>query len=172
MNSKDGTLQMAGKILNLLEKIDDAAYRKALPVFSGSSLGNHFRHIFDFYRCLLQGIEEQLIDYSSRERDPQIELQTAAAIRAFEAVQSAVVELDDNCPVAVRADFAGEHRPLVDSSIGRELMFAYDHAIHHLAMIKIGLGTHFPHIQIDENLGVAPSTLKNQSGEQAPVEQN
>ena len=46
------------------------------------------------------------------------------------------------------------------SSVGRELGFAAHHAIHHLAMIKIGLRCHFPHIQIDRDLGVSPSTIK------------
>ena len=48
----------------------------------------------------------------------------------------------------------------ISSSVGRELMYAYDHAIHHLAMIKIGMQIDFPMIEISKNLGVAPSTLK------------
>ena len=48
----------------------------------------------------------------------------------------------------------------IHSSIGRELMYAYDHAIHHLAMVKIGMNVHYPEVSINKDLGVAPSTLK------------
>ena len=171
MNSKEGTLQMNGAILRLLENIEDADYRKNLPMFSGSSLGSHFRHILDFYTCLLKGIDEGIVDYAKRERDPSIESNTHAAQQAFERINDAIALLNDNCPLTVRADFSGDERPLVQSSIGRELMFAYDHTIHHLAIIKIGIISNFPSISIDENLGVAPSTLKNQSGGPAPGEQ-
>jgi len=40
------------------------------------------------------------------------------------------------------------------------LLFFYDHAIHHLAIIKIGLLCHFPHVQAEKDLGVSPSTIK------------
>ena len=42
-------------------------------------------------------------------------------------------------------------------------MFAYDHALHHLAIIKMGLLSAFPQIKVDENMGVSPATLKNQN---------
>jgi hypothetical protein len=36
----------------------------------------------------------------------------------------------------------------------------YDHAVHHLAIIKIGIRCSFPQWIIDRDLGVSPSTLK------------
>lgn len=169
MNSIKGSLKVISSILDLLNKIDDASYKKPLPIFSGSTLGNHFRHILDFYNCLINGIDNGLIDYAVRERNPAIEMKTDAAYRAFEKVGRAITKLEDHDPLVIRADFSGEYRPLVDSTVGRELMFAFDHAIHHLAMVKIGLNINFPQIEIDENLGVAPSTVKNKKAHKAPV---
>ncbi|MEM9824603.1 MAG: hypothetical protein AAF985_26180, partial [Bacteroidota bacterium] len=160
MNSKDGTLQMNGKILRLLYQIDDKTYQTALPVFSGSSLGSHFRHILNFYDCLLNGIKEGIVDYSCRERSVKIETKTLEAQKAFIRINETIVDLDDDMPITVRADFSGHRRPLVTSSVGRELMFVFDHAIHHLAIIKMGIISHFPEIELDEELGLAPSTLK------------
>jgi Uncharacterized protein conserved in bacteria len=167
MNSKDGTLQMNGKILKLLHQIDDKAYRKSLKIYSGSSLGSHFRHILDFYNCLLEGIDKGTIDYSNRERSESIETKTLEAQKAFIRVNEAVADLEDDRPIAVLADFSGHRRPLVNSTVGRELMFAFDHTIHHMAIIKMGIQANFPEIDMDEQLGVAPSTQKIREGQPA-----
>ena len=166
MNSKDGTLQMTRQIIDLLDKIEESDYSRSVAIFSGSTLGNHFRHILDFYNCLLKGHSINLIDYSCRDRNAIVETQPLAAKKAFEEVNLSLEQLDENQSIQVRADFSGNIRPIVTSSIGRELMFAFDHALHHLAIIKMGLMASFPHIKVDENLGVSPSTLKNQNGEQ------
>jgi hypothetical protein len=66
----------------------------------------------------------------------------------------------------VVADFStnkDSFRPQVDSSVGRELMYAFDHAIHHIAIIKIGIKAAFPQIQIPQEIGVAPSTIRYHS---------
>ena len=167
MNSKEGTLQMTRQIIDLLDKIEESDYSKSVTIFSGSSLGDHFRHILDFYNCLIKGQTESFIDYSCRERNASVETQPLVAKRAFEAVNTALEKLDEDQPIQIRSDFSGDIRPVVNSSIGRELMFAFDHALHHLAIIKMGLMASFPHIKVDENMGVSPSTLKKQNGEQA-----
>ena len=63
-------------------------------------------------------------------------------------------------------DTADDERPVYISSMGRELQYAFDHAIHHLAIIRMGLETHFPEIPVDKDLGVAPSTLKFRNSSQ------
>lgn len=50
---------------------------------------------------------------------------------------------------------------IIESTIGREVMYAFDHAVHHMAIIKIGLIENFPDKTIDVNLGIAPSTVRN-----------
>jgi hypothetical protein len=50
--------------------------------------------------------------------------------------------------------------------MGREMVFVYDHAIHHLAIIRIGLQVHFPEVDVDVHLGVSPSTIKAKLGKE------
>ncbi|RMG87405.1 MAG: DinB family protein [Bacteroidetes bacterium] len=163
MNCKQGTSEIIRQITDLLETIDDKAYHTQLPAFKGSTIGQHFRHIADFYTCFINGLHAGVIDYAARERDPQIETHTEYAIAVFQKIADKVAACDESRPVEVKADFSDElteSRPLVRSSVGRELMYAYDHAVHHLAIIKIGLRVAFPDIPLDEKTGVAPSTLK------------
>ena len=170
MNCTEGTQYMTTQICSLLKLIDDEDYSKPLDIFNGSTLGQHFRHILDFYNMVLKGVVENEIDYSKRERNPKVELDTAYANNAFCEVAQQVAVLDEQKSIQVRADFSNYHdenRPTVPSSVGRELMFAYDHAVHHLAIIKIGIRSTLPHLKLDENLGVAPATIKFQKGESA-----
>ena len=43
----------------------------------------------------------------------------------------------------------------------RKPMYAYDHAVHHLAMIKIGMKEACPAVRVGKNIGAAPSTVKH-----------
>lgn len=156
---------MFGQMDRLLEQLSDEAYAMPLPLFEGSSLGQHFRHIINFAECLLRDFREgQPVDYAARHRDASLERQPRQARAAIARLVRQMDEVPEEAPVQVRADFLGaddpRDRPVVQSTFGRELMFVHDHAIHHLAMIKMGVRTCFPEVQLDPAFGVAPATLK------------
>jgi uncharacterized damage-inducible protein DinB len=154
------------QIIKLLDTIPAEVYARPLEVFDGSTLGQHFRHIFDFYDCLLRGAAEQVIDYAARQRDAQLERDPAHARACFEQLSERLDSLRDEAPLLIRTDFAEQtqrERTLVGSTVGRELMYACDHAIHHLALIRIGLRDAMPSLALPAALGVAPSTLKYRS---------
>lgn len=48
----------------------------------------------------------------------------------------------------------------INSSLYRELAFNIEHAIHHMAIIKIAAKILNPEIQIPSHFGVAPSTIR------------
>jgi hypothetical protein len=167
MDCKEGTRRMANQLSSLLQRLDTQFYTKPLVVFNGSTVGQHFRHILDFYTCLAEGLNEDLIDYSKRERNIKIEKDKLFAQASIEKILEQVCSFDESKNIQVKADFSthtADDRPLVTSSIGRELMFAYDHAVHHLAIIKIGIQAALPDFEIEEELGVAPATVKYRAG--------
>lgn len=169
MDCIQGTQHISRQIAHLLGLIPDEAYSRPLPVFNGSTLGQHFRHIFDFYDCLFRSAPSGEVDYAARRRDSRVESDPQYARSLFGLLEQQVQGLEDAQHIQVRADFStlpGAVRPFVASSVGRELMFAHDHAIHHLALIRIGLAEALPGLQLDEKLGVAPSTLKYRPGPQ------
>lgn len=145
----------------LLLQIEPDLYHRSLPEYSGSSLGQHFRHILEFFICLERGRSSLCIDYAARERNMLYETNPLLAAEALDIFEEAMHDFDIQTSVRVRAEFNGEARPEYDSSLGREMLFVYDHAIHHLALIKIGLMNHAVHLVADDpELGVSPSTLK------------
>lgn len=147
----------------LLAQLDPRCYAQPLAVFDGSTLGQHFRHILEFFQCVHSGSQSGIVDYASRPRNLLFQDSPGAASAAFEEFGNTLDSLDFQQVIQVVAELGLANRPTFGSTIGRELTFVYDHAIHHLALIKIGLVNSFPEIEIDQNLGVSPSTLKFRS---------
>lgn len=163
MNCREGNQLIIRQMTELLDTMNNEMYAQPLEIFKGSSIGQHFRHILDFYLCLIRGVHEGTVDYASRDRNPLAELDVHFIKQAFYKVAQNIDHFSEEAPVKVWGDFTTrtEQRPTLYSSIGRELMFAYDHAVHHLAMIKIGIATVAPNLNSDSSLGVAPSTIKH-----------
>lgn len=149
----------------LLDTLDNQLYAQPLDIFKGSSIGQHFRHILDFYLCLIKGIREGKVDYTNRDRNPMAETDVYFTKRAFCEIAELITQFSEGQSLQVLGDFSHQdvERPELLSSIGRELMYAYDHAVHHLAIIKIGIATMAPDLKVEPNLGIAPSTIKHRA---------
>ncbi len=148
-------------IKSTISFIDEAHYGQSLALYNGSSMGQHFRHIHDFFSCLVR-MKENTLDYTLRERNEDIENSKDCAIKNFNDVQTHLKLLDENTLIKVNTDYetVDGHRPFISSSVARELMYVYDHAVHHLAIINIGLKELYPERSINQELGVAASTLR------------
>jgi len=162
-NSSKYIFNQINEILNLL---DESHYSEPLTIFNGSTLGQHFRHILDFYSCVVKGGIHGEVNYAMRDRSVSIESNIKLAQDHFKELQSQIDTLSDDQVLAVVTDFHEDtvsQHDIVKSTIGRELMYAYDHAIHHLAMIKIGIRDNYHHLNIDQSMGVASSTIKHRA---------
>lgn len=160
MNANIALATIIQQIKQVIAQLQQEDYKFPLAEFEGNSLGQHFRHILEFFQCLENGIQTGEVDYAARNRNPVFENNPDIAAAAFEAFAQALPGFDLNLPIAVRAEFGSDDRPSYESTVGREMLFVYDHAIHHLAIIKIGLVCRFPHVKAEQDLGVSPSTVK------------
>ncbi len=165
MNGREAAAHIARQITTVLQNLPPEDYAAPLPVLNGGSLGKHFRHIIDFYLCLLRDVENSAVDYARRERNALLETSPNIAAQKMAEIARQVQKLEEQDALQVRAEFSsreGESRPLYPTSVGRELMYAYDHALHHLAIIRIGLEQRRPDLPVAHELGMAPSTIKYQ----------
>ena len=69
---------------------------------------------------------------------------------------------DKKLKLAVNYAIENEEPIYIDSSFTRELVYNIEHAIHHMALIKVGLNEICPHVKVDSSYGVAVSTLRHQ----------
>jgi DinB family len=147
----------------LLNSVSDEDYQRKLPAVFGSTVGGHYRHCLDHFKTLLSGLDSGEINYDHRERNSWVENDCMFALaetrRILRACESIPVRFLD-CPINVRSkvNYGIEGAPLSGSTVGRELMYAVAHAIHHYALIAVICG--LLELRLPAGFGVAPSTLK------------
>lgn len=142
---------------NYLESIDQSCYQDPLKLLSGSTIGSHTRHVIEYFQCLIQHSKNLSINYNLRKRDLEIEQKKDHAVSTISLLRSQLDLLDPRHHIKVYRDKEESHS--VASSIGRELSFNAEHAIHHMAIIKMAMLSSDYSCDIPERFGVAPSTI-------------
>jgi len=149
--------------VRLLERISADLFTSSSPSTLGASIGGHLRHNLDHYACFQRGMLRGRIDYDDRERASDIETKPAAAIQALQRAAGKMRALaDENLDrsLEVRMDTGeSDERPWTHSSARRELQFLLSHTVHHYALIAMVCRLYGQ--EVDDDFGVAPSTLKH-----------
>ncbi|MBK8699130.1 MAG: hypothetical protein IPN29_06155 [Saprospiraceae bacterium] len=158
MNSSSITY-IIGQLGNLADLLHDRSYSEPLDVLSGSTIGKHVRHIHDFYKAIAFGLEDKTIDYNCRERNEAIELDFELALQEMKSLDKFFEFVDMHQPMKIIPSLGYTQEEVdVHSSMGRELMYAFDHAIHHLALIRIGIES-VKSAELPASFGLSPSTI-------------
>jgi hypothetical protein len=135
-----------------------------MDLLSGSTIGQHTRHIIEFYNCLLEQSRngpDAVINYSLRRRDYLIEAQPEHAMTYVNEICEKLNGLDESQRCMLDCGEHGQEGLLVQSTVGRELIYNIEHTIHHLAIVKIALKVALPSLALPEHFGVAPSTIRH-----------
>ncbi len=142
---------------NALQLCEPEQYYMPLPLLSGSTIGEHTRHIIEFFQCLQAGISSGQIDYGKRERNRRLETDKHFAIETFRHIYTLLPVEEVSCVLQneTKSDLPALS---VCSGYYRELIYSIEHAIHHMAIIKIGLKS--LNLNVEQDFGVAPSTLE------------
>jgi hypothetical protein len=150
----------------LLAEISDANYTCKLPAAFNASIGGHYRHCLDHFRSLLESATTGDLNYDHRERGTLVESDRFAALNATRELCEAYEKLDSVfiprlLQVTCKTSYSTSGSQVALSTVGREIMYAVAHAVHHYALIGVMGGIlGFP---LPAGFGVAPSTLKHQS---------
>lgn len=150
------------QLSSLLEKLNSDNYSARPEVLFGASIGEHYRHILEFYLLLVSCSFTGVISYDRRERDVRIAQNTAFAIETIDRIIVGLHTIDLNSPVTMEADYSSEgtQNNKITTSVGRELAYCIEHSIHHQAIIKAGLIAIDCKQLVDEQFGVAYSTIR------------
>lgn len=152
-------------IVHLLEHISPQDYAVSREFFEGSSIGQHVRHILEFYQCLLLQIQQEpaVINYASRKRDKRIELDPSFALDLVIRLKDELLSLDAStgCLLIYDSYLSGEDTMSMNSSLERELLYNIEHTIHHLSIIRVCINNCIPHLNLPEHFGIAPATIKH-----------
>lgn len=155
------------QLSDLLEDLDNVVYKESLSPLHYHSVGQHVRHITEFYLCLLKGYETGEVNYDARQRDLRIEVDKDFTLEVLRNVINHLNLYQQDKQLILQTAFGLEEAMEISSSFFRELTYLIEHTIHHLAIIKIGLNEVYPEIQIAPDFGVAYSTIKHRNMQNA-----
>jgi hypothetical protein len=158
MHLQNASKEVLGQLLDLASRLAPGDYARPLPVLSGHSVGTHVRHVLEFYDLLLHHGDGPL-SYDRRPHDRQLEACPARAARKLETILAGLAALPPDGPLVLETRLSpGGDAVRVPSTYTRELLYNLEHAIHHMAIIRIALGTLCPAFSLPDGFGVAYAT--------------
>jgi uncharacterized damage-inducible protein DinB len=162
---------------NVLLELHDAIaqvqtdiYPESTELLSGSSIGQHVRHILEFFECLIVQSHGNVIQYGLRNRDLRLETDKEFALNQCIELSRQLTDLRTDKLLLMAIDDLGDvsQNHNVDTSVFRELTYCLEHAIHHMAIIRIAVRSLDQSVVLQDSFGVAPSTLKHRASLCAP----
>jgi hypothetical protein len=147
-----------------IENISNEEYTRPITLLTNSSLGQHVRHILEFFICLNRGYEMGVVDYDRRNRDKRIECDKDFARAAIHDLLVEMEQFDHHQPIVLQMSYDREGSQTINimTNYQRELAYNIEHSVHHMALIRIGLKSVAPDLNLSNEFGVAVSTLRHQ----------
>lgn len=147
-----------------LSQLSQQQYTQELELFSGATIGQHTRHWIEFFQCLLVNAKtDRTISYDKRKRNPVWENDPQAVIEMIEQMEYQLMDYPQIDGITLESKMPDGQYVDLPTSFQRELWFVIEHAVHHLALIKIGLKADFPSCSLPSHFGIATSTLAQQA---------
>jgi hypothetical protein len=154
--------QVLGELDTLIDNLADTDYRQKIGVLNDSTIGQHVRHIVEFFICLNDGYESGAVDYDRRARDKRIETDKEFARQCIHSILRDIDEFDHHQAITLQMSYdkTGEDMISIMTSYQRELAYNIEHSVHHMALIRIGVMAIAPAIELPKGFGVAVSTIR------------
>lgn len=147
-----------GQLCAVLQSIGQKQYTM-VNAKGNASIGQHVRHTLEFYLCLFDAVD--VVNYDLRKRDVLIESSSAHAISVLEAITLRIDGFNADRPIrlvtVVSAD--GPLEVEMGSTFEREFFYVLEHAIHHMALIRVLVKDMDEAFLLPDNFGVAYSTV-------------
>lgn len=155
-------IEVIRQLTDLLKQLSPIEYTKSLSVLNGSSIGQHTRHVVEFYQCLLSGKTNGVVDYDARERNLVLENDLYFTIETLENIENSIISIQNpKETILLSVGYCLESQDFIETNFMREMVYLVEHSIHHYALIRIGLQQNFPSINIPKNFGIAYSTIRH-----------
>jgi hypothetical protein len=153
--------------IEVLERFGEVDYRSPSEVLGGSSVGMHYRHVLEFFGCLLrpesaQGSEFSIC-YDRRKRDLRIESELQYALTISRGLVTELLSGMAERPLELLIETDSEDPIRISTSLERELAYNLEHLVHHMALIRIGIKALQPEFSISQQFGLADSTRRHRN---------
>jgi hypothetical protein len=144
-----------------LEKLDSKQYIRPCTNLFNATIGQHVRHVIELFQCLEAGYETGMVNYENRKRDTRIETEKSIAISLLNGIRSRIRKENIHLLLETSYDEHSDQMIRIESNYYREIAYNLEHAIHHMALIRVGINE-VSDIALPSEYGVASSTIKHQ----------
>jgi hypothetical protein len=149
------------QLTDLVSQIHEQDFVRPAEALSNSTIGQHLRHTLEFFLCLQQGVENGTINYDKRAHDRVIETDKNVALLVINQINEFINTLPEKpLRLEVGYDLVNHHYLTIDTTASRELVYNIEHAVHHMAIIKIGVRELAGYIRLAPDFGIAASTIR------------
>jgi hypothetical protein len=164
MNLTGVCQHILGQLHDLVRQMEEKHFTQPSLALGQSTIGQHLRHTLEFFLCLEKGIGQGVINYDKRAHDKLIETDRFIALSTLDRIAAFVAQLSDGrkLKLEVSYDLASDHFITVETNVVRELVYNIEHAVHHMAIMKIGVREVAPYVPLPADFGVAASTIRHQ----------
>lgn len=158
----DSCLFILDQLEATFETVRPEDFTQPSQALSGSTLGQHLRHTLEFFICLKDGVRSGVVNYDKRRHDKQIESDKLLAMEMIHRIRRFVIMTteDRRLILEVGYDHESDAYCTIETSFFRELAYNLEHAVHHMAIMKIGIRDMAGYVEIPTHFGVAPSTIR------------
>ena len=113
-------IEVIRQLSNLLKQISPIEYAQSLYVLNGSSIGQHTRHVVEFYQCLLKGKSGGVIDYDARERNLLLENDLNFTIETIEEIERQIESIKKpNEPILLAVSYGPDIQDFIETNFMR-----------------------------------------------------
>jgi hypothetical protein len=112
---------------------------------------------------MLEGSARGMVNYDERKHDSELENNRELCLKQLNMLGAGIESLRGQDISRLAGSYSPEDGSgfSVPTNAERELVYNIEHAIHHMAIIRIAVQHEFPQITISKDFGYAVSTLKH-----------
>jgi len=164
MNLSKACCNILSQLTEVVHQISEQDFTKQIESLGHSTIGQHLRHTLEFFICLEQGFERGLINYDKRAHDKLIESDKFLALSTLNKISDFIQSQPADKPLKLEAGYDLEKEVFVtiETNFLRELVYNIEHAVHHMAIIKIGIRDLDLEVKLPHDFGIAASTIRYQ----------
>ena len=157
------------QLSDVVNQITEEDFRKPSTALSNSTVGQHLRHTLEFFICLEQGYELGIVNYDKRIHNKAMENDKHIALHTISQIQDFVTNNQRDIVLKLEVGYQPDRDEVVtiDTNYLRELTYNIEHAVHHMAIMKIGIREVAGYVTLPTGFGVAVSTLRYKETELA-----
>ncbi len=161
-------LTILDQLESALNQISATDFARPSLVLSNSTMGQHLRHTLEFFLCLESGFEKGVVNYDNRAHDKLIENDKFIALTAIQRIKEfvAVHHQDQSLKLEVGYEKDSNNCVTIETNYFRELTYNIEHAVHHMAIMKIGIREVAHYVILPSDFGIAVSTIRHKESVQ------